>query len=203
MADSEKSQKDLIGQLNKSDVKIDKEAADKMKDNILNDKAPARYLGLGVHDVNVTSAELVEARTGTMGMKFNVENEEGKSDVTMWLSEAALPYTIENVSRLVVHNASEKKKDEARNFMSNILSAKDLFGTVVKTLEDRAKNNKSFQCWLSIREDKNGSTYVNKDGETKPSLDRNLLPYEPKQTATQSVAKTTGGEAVDASDVPF
>ncbi len=193
-------QQALLGQLEKNDVKVDKKAAETMKENILNDKGGANYLGIGIHEVVLTAVELVEAKTGTMGIKFLVENTDGRSDVTMWLSEGALPYTIENVSRLMVHNAAKDKKDEARNYMSNIISAKDLFNTVVETLKAREKTKSPFQCFLSIREDQNGATYVNKDGETKPSLDRNLLSYRPKATPTQAVVEATGGEVVTQGD---
>ncbi len=127
-----------------------------MKENILNDKGGANYLGIGIHDVTVTAVELVQAKTGTMGIKFLVENGDGKSDVSMWLSEGALPYTIENVSRLMVHNADEDKKDAARNFMSNIVSAKELFNTLQETLKVRGEK-KPFACFLSIREDQKWS----------------------------------------------
>jgi hypothetical protein len=202
MADQDNvaEQTDLFGQLEKNDVTVEKDAAEKMKDNILNDKGGANYLGIGVHEVTVTAVELVQAKTGTMGMKFLVENADGKSDVSMWLSEGALPYTIENVSRLMVHNAPEDKKDEARTFMSNIVSAKELFTTVQQTLQVRGAK-KPFVAFLSIREDRNGATYKDKDGNDKPSLERNLLSYRPKETAVQSTVKTTGGELVTGDDL--
>ena len=207
MADqnNELSQTDLFNQLEKEDVKVAKDAAAAMKDNILNDKGSVNYLGLGVHDVTVTSVELAQAKTGTLGIKFNVENADGRSDVTMWLSEAALPYTIENVSRLMVHNAAEAKKEEARIYMANIVSAKDLFKTIQDTLKVRTDKN-PFTAYLSIREDQSGRTYTDKNGEEKVSLTRNLLSYRPKETAVQSVAQVTGGEAVSKDvlgDLPF
>lgn len=194
MSEQEVSQADLFGQLEKNDIKVSKDAAEVMKENILSDKGSTSYLGLGVHDVVVTAVELVQAKTGTMGMKFLVENSDGHSDVSMWLSEGALPYTIENVSRLMVHNAAEDKKDEARIYMSNIVSAKSLFETVQATLVERAKNKKPFVAYLSIREDRNGATYTDKNGETKPSLERNLLSYKPKETQAQATVAATGGE---------
>lgn len=190
-------QKDLFGELEKTDVKVADDAAEKMKDNILNDKGGANYLGIGVHEVVVTAVELTKASTGTLGMKLLVENDEGRSDVTMWLSEAALQYTIENMSRLMVHNAlTDEKKEKARVHMSNITSAKELFELVQQTLEVRRKENIPFQAFLSIREDQSGRTYTNKDGEEKPSLVRNLLSYKPKETAVQTAVKATGGEPV-------
>lgn len=189
-------QADLFGELQETDVKVADDKAAAMRENILNDKGSANYLGIGVHDVEVTSVELTKASTGTLGIKFNVENADGRSDVTMWLSEAALPYTIENVSRLLVHNATEANKEAARNHMSNVVSAKELYEVVTTTLEARAKNKAPFVAVLSISEDKSGRTYTNKDGEVKPSLTRNLLSYKPKETAVQSAVATTGGELV-------
>lgn len=203
-SEEEKLQASLFGELEKNDVTVADDTAEKMKENILNDKGGQNYLGLGVHEVVVTSVELAKASTGTIGIKFNVENDEGRSDVTMWLSEAALPYTIENVSRLMVHNAPEDKKTDARNYMSNITSAKSLYGTVVEALKTREKLKKPFAAFLSIREDQNGRTYTNKDGDVKPSLVRNLLSYKPKETPTQTVAKETGGEVLPPdTDIPF
>ncbi len=198
-------QTDLFGELEKNDVVIEGDAAEKMKENILNDKGGANYLGIGIHEVVITSAELAKASTGTLGIKFNVENEDGRSDVTMWLSEAALPYTIENISRLLVHNATEKNKEAARTHMSGVFSAKELYEVVTTTLEARTKNKAPFVAFLSIREDQNGRTYTNKDGEEKPSLVRNLLSYRPKETPVQSAVAVTGGEllAEDGTALPF
>lgn len=186
-------QKDLLNQLEKNDVTVDKKAAEKMKEEILT-ASTGSWLGLGVHEVFIQSVELVQAKTGTMGMKFVVENEEGKGEVTMWLSEGALPYTIKNVSALVVHNTDADKKDKARTFMANVVSAKELFNIAQEKLIQA-------QCWLSIRESKNGDTYTDKNGEEKPSLDRNLLSYQPKETPVQAVAKATGGEVTVDEDI--
>lgn len=112
----------------------------------------------------------------------------------MWLSEGALPYTIKNVSALVVHNTDADKKDKARTFMANVVSAKELFNIAQEKLIQA-------QCWLSIRESKNGDTYTDKNGEEKPSLDRNLLSYQPKETPVQAVAKATGGEVTVDEDI--
>lgn len=186
-------QKDLLGQLEANDVKINKKAAEKMKEEILT-ASTSRWLGVGVHEVFIQAVELTQAKTGTMGMKFIVENDEGKGEVTMWLSEGALPYTIKNVSGLVVHATDADKKDKARNFMASVVSAKELF--------DIAKDKLiQAQCWLSIREAKDGSTYTDKNGEQRPSLDRNLLSYEPKQTPTQTVVQATGGEVTVDEDI--
>lgn len=203
--EAEVSQADLFGELEKNDVSVAKDAAEQMKENILNDKGGANYLGIGVHDVTVTSVELTKASTGTLGIRFNVENEEGKSSVDMWLSEGALPYTIENISRLVVHNAEDAKKDAARTMMSNIVSAKELFNTAQEILATLEKKKTPFTAYLSIREDQNGKTYTDKNGEEKPSLVRNLLSYRPKATPIQVAVEATGGTllAADGTELPF
>ena len=73
-------QADLFAELESSDVKVADDKAEQMKENILNDKGGQTYLGIGVHEVQVTSAELTKAKTGTLGMRLNVENEDGRSD---------------------------------------------------------------------------------------------------------------------------
>ncbi len=161
-------QTSLLEELKTNDVKVAADKAAEMKENILKARAGGNYLGVGIHDVFIQSIELFKANSGTLGIRFNLENEDGKNDVAMWLSENALPYTIENVSRLVVHNTPEDKKEEARNFMSNIVSAKELFEVAQKKLVDGVGV-------LSIREAKDGSTYKDKDGNDKPSLEKNLL----------------------------
>lgn len=191
-------QQDLFAELEKSDVKVSSDKAEAMKENILKARGSANYLGVGIHDVFIKSIELIKANSGTLGMRFTVENEDGQNDATFWLSEAALPYTIENVSRLVVHNTAEDKKAEARNFMSNIVSAKELLEVAKAKLSNGV-------AVLSIRESKS-STYTDKNGDVKPSLEKNLLSYKPKADAQQTVAATTGGTTVDAVtklDIPF
>jgi hypothetical protein len=193
-------QASLFAELEKSDVKVADDKAAAMKENILKASSGGAWLGLGVHEVLIQSIELAQAKTGTLGMKFTVENEDGKGEVTFWLSEAALPYTIENVSRLVVHNTEEAKKAEARTFMSNVTSAKELFEVAQAKLIDG-------QAWLSVRESKTQTYTDQKTGEIKPSLDRNLLAYKPKETAEQTVAKEVGGSTVvdekTKLDIPF
>jgi len=202
MSEEEKLQKELAKELEKNDIQVADDAAAKMKENILKGD-DGRWLGLGIHEVSVDKVELTRAKSGTLGMKFTVSNADGKSEVTMWLSQAALPYTIENCSRLVVHNAEQDKKDGARNFMSNILSAKDLFDTMVKMLDQRKKAKKEFTCWLSVKESK-AQTYTNKDGEEVPSIERSLLSYKPKEEAkTVATNMANSSEGVDLSEIPF
>jgi capsid protein len=116
------------------------------------------------------------------------------------LSEAALPYTIENVSRLIVHNTAEDKKAEARNFMSNIVSAKELFEVSQAKLVGGV-------AVLSVRESKTQTYTDAKTGEVKASLEKNLLSYKPKADAQQAVVKEMGGGTVvddkTKLDIPF
>lgn len=198
----EKEQKDLLAELEKNDVKVDKKAAESMKEKIMKENTGQKWLGLGVHEVFIQDVELVQAKTGTMGMKFIVENDDGKGEVSMWLSEAALPYTIENVSRLIVHNVPEDKKSAVKVAMSNVVSAKELFSIAKEKMIQ-------YQCWLSVREAKNGATYTDKNGEEKPSLERTLLPYKPNETPVQAVASVMGNvevlndDPVNLNNLPF
>lgn len=196
--EEEKLQASLFGELEKNDVKVEGDAAKQMKENIENDRGASSYLGLGVHEVFVKSIELVKANSGTLGMQVNVENADGQGRATFWLSEAALPYTIENVSRLVVHNTAEDKKDAARNFMSNIVSAKELFEVAKEKLIEGVG-------YLSIKESKT-QTYTDKrTGEIKPSLETNLTAWKPKETvnAAAIMGNTAPVDAVTKATIPF
>lgn len=193
-------QANLFGELEKSDVKVSGEAAEKMKDNIVNDRGASNYLGLGVHEVFVKSVELVKANSGTLGMQINVENADGLGRATFWLSEAALPYTIENVSRLVVHNTAEDKKAAARTFMANITSPKEIFNVAKEKLDGGV-------AYLSIKESKTQTYTDKKTGEIKPSLETNLTSWKPKEDVQQSATKAMGGGAplseAEKSEIPF
>lgn len=198
--EDEKLQASLFDELKASDTKVSNDKAATMKENILKARAGGSYLGIGIHDVFIQSIELFKANSGTLGIRFNVENEDGKNDATFWLSEAALPYTIENVSRLIVHNTAEDKKAEARNFMSNIVSAKELFEVAKAKLVDGV-------AVLSIRESKTQTYTDAKTGEVKASLEKSLLSYRPKADAQQKVTEVMGGGTpVDDKiklDIPF
>lgn len=184
--DEQKLQASLFGELEKADVKVGGDVADKMKENIANDRGASNYLGLGIHEVYIQTITLVKANSGTLGMRLDVENEDGKSDATFWLSEAALPYTIENVSRLIVHNTAEDKKEAARNFMSNIVSAKELFTVAQEKLIEGV-------AFLSIKESKTQTYTDTKTGEIKPSMERNLTSWKPKEDVAQTAAAIMGG----------
>jgi len=193
--EEEKLQAELLDELSKTDVKVNKDKAAEMKENILSNGGGA-YLGIGVHEVFVKSIELIKANSGTLGLRFTVENADGKNDATFWLSEAALPYTIENVSRLVVHNTEDAKKDAARTFMSNITSAKELVDVAKEKLIDGVG-------YLSVKASAT-QTYTDKDGNVKPSLEKSLLAWRPKETPAQSAATVLGGgEPVNPSELPF
>jgi hypothetical protein len=198
--EDEKLQKSLFTELEKTDVKVSSDKVDEMKENILKEHGGGSYLGIGVHTVFIQSVELIKANSGTLGMRLNVENADGKNDATFWLSEAALPYTIENVSRLVVHNTADEKKAEARNFMSNIVSAKELFEVAQAKLIDGV-------AYLSVKASKTQTYTDTKTGEIKPSLEKNLLSWEPKADVAQAAAKDVGGgtPATDAEklEIPF
>lgn len=198
--EEEKLQASLFGELEKNDVKVEGDAAKQMKENIENDRGAGSYLGLGVHEVFVQKISLVKANSGTLGMRVDVENADGKSDVTFWLSEAALPYTIENVSRLVVHNTAEDKKEAARTYMSNIVSAKEILAVAKEKLIDGVG-------YLSIKESKTQTYTDTKTGEIKPSLERNLTAWKPKEDTQQTAAKAMGGgtpvSEETKSEIPF
>lgn len=193
--EDEKLQANLFDELSKNDVTVTGEDAEKMKEDILNDRG-SNYLGLGIHEVYIKAISLVKAKSGTFGIRFDVENADGKNDATFWLSDRALPYTIKNISAIIVHNTAEDKKEAARVHTSNITSAKEIFELAQQKLIGGV-------AWLSIRESKT-QEYTDSKGEIKPSLEKNLSSWKPKEDAQQMTAKIMdGGTPAAKADLPF
>lgn len=202
MTQEEKLNKELEAELAKDTTKVSGDKAQEMKENIMNADEGKPWLGVGVHDVEINGIKLVKSSKGTLGMAFAVSNEDGQNDVTMWLSEGALPYTIQNVSRLIVHNEEgEEAKFNAKEGMTKVETAQ----MVYKVAQTKLIGKKAF---LSVKESET-QTYINKAGEEKSSLEKNLLSYKPK-VEVQSIAKAQvasgtindNGE-IDLSELPF
>lgn len=187
--EEQKLQASLFGELEKNNVKLAGDDAAKVKENVLKAREGGNFLGLGIHDVFIESVELLKAESGSLGIKCNVESEDGKNNAVFWLSEKALPYTIENISRLVVHNTPEDKKDAARNFIANITSAKAIFEVAKEKLVGGVGV-------LVVTESKTRTWTNTTTGEVKPSLETNLQTWKPKADAQQAAVAAVGGGGV-------
>ena len=191
------NQKELQAQLKKDNIKVEGDEAKKMAEDITNGN-DKQFLGVGVHEVKIVEMELTKADTGTLGIKFDVENEEGQNMVSMWLSPKALPYTIRNISRLIIHNTPEDKKEKAKEFLAKIDSAEKIYEVACEKLMGA-------KAFLQVKESET-RTYTNAHGETKASLDRSLLSYKPveKKTDVQKVAEVMASDdELDLGDIPF
>lgn len=198
---AEVTQSELEKKLAEQDVKVAKEDLDEMHENIMHSGGD-RWLGVGVHEVKIQEVSLVEAKTGTLGIKFVVANEEGKQETVNWLSEKALPYTIAFLSSIAVHNTAEEKRDALRQGMTKIDSAKQAYEIA------RAKFV-GFSGYLQVTESKTQEYTDKRTGEVKPSLETRLLSYKPNQTGEQKVQQAMGGgekvekDEVDLNELPF
>lgn len=207
----DKAQKDLLNELQKENIKMSTQAIDDLQKRLEN--LENHYLPKGVHDVEIEKVELMKSTNGTYGMKFFVKNQEGNGSAVYWLSENALLYTIENCTRLLVHNVEdEKKKAGIRDYFSIITTASEVFEAMYKSIERAKKEKKPLKGVLVIEEDES-RTYTNNKGEEKPGLNSSLLWYKPevdkKPKAKMSVKSIAdifnddGVEEIDTSDVPF
>lgn len=162
-------------------------------------RTPKNYLDIGVHRVNITKVSPVVANSGTAGIEFTVENADGESTATCWITPKTLPYVVARISRILVHNKPESEKTAAKAKMKEIKSARNLYAVCSGLIGK--------ECWLQISEA--NTTYVNKNGETKYNLNREIDGYEMKPKAPkpqlEQVAQAVGGEKtdIDLNDIPF
>ena len=173
-------------------LKLDKEDLVDMGET-LDKSSTGQWLGLGIHTVKIDNVELTESKSGTIGITFEVSNQDGKGEATMWLSERALKYTISNISKIAIHNVAENKRAELKEALKKIDNAKAIYDIAKGKLIGK-------EAFLEIKESET-QTYTNKFGEVKPSLERNLLSYKPKQTIVEEIKSES--EEVDLSDLPF
>ena len=181
-------------------LKLDKEELVDMGET-LDKSSTGQWLGLGVHTVKIDNVELTESKSGTIGITFEVSNQDGKGEATMWLSERALKYTISNISKIAIHNVAENKRAELKEALKKIDNAKAIYDIARGKLIGK-------EAFLEIKESET-QTYTNKFGEEKSSLEKNLLSYKPK-VEVQSIAKAQvasgtindNGE-IDLSELPF
>lgn len=198
------TQAELEKKLEETNVKLGDEERGKMNERLIQKE----YLPMGVHEVEIKKVELIEAKTGTLGIEFTVEKDKMVGSAKMWLSEAALPYTLSNIGQIAIHNAKPVDKDKMRTMVARLDTAKSGYEVASKMVGKKA-------FYVLDYDPKN--KYENRFGEMVPSWRSRLLPYAPKaetlnlepteEVSNNTVEKTKrtmgGGEELDLSDMPF
>lgn len=162
-------------------------------------KQGGNYFDAGVHTVYLEKLKAVTPEKGSPYIEVGVLGEDDRrTDIRLYTSEAAAPYTIAKLAKIAVHN---KEGEEAKQ------KARDAFKKIDDTdkLTDKfLANLVNMQAWILTEEDKNAP---------KPNggyyLRSELYSWEPtpkKQTAADLVSELRNDpktETVDADEIPF
>lgn len=146
------------------------------------------YFEEGTHKVKISAAVLGETQDGKEYMEFTVVDDSGEKEDTarVWFnSDKAIQYSFNIIKAIFVHNAPEKKKQEIRDFVDNLEDTPALAKACQALLGK--------ECWFQVSRDPN-RTYVAGDGQTKPSINKNVYGYEPKPRTIQAAAPAAEGD---------
>lgn len=150
-----------------------------------------KYFELGVYKVNIAVVEQGFTEDDREYFDFTVvddlkSDEPTEASVRLWFhTDKAIGYSFSIVRGIFTMNATEDKKDAIKADLKKIDDTDDLIKTAQKLVGK--------ECWLQVAEDPT-RTYQNESGETKPSINRNIMGYEPKPVAV-SVQATPAQES--------
>lgn len=138
---------------------------DDMKKEISNN-----YFSEGVHKVKIGSVHFV-TDNGKEYAEFLVVGDEGQEGTArVYFTEKAATYSFNTIRGIFVHNSPESSKDKTRDAINAIEDT--------ETLEKQCQKLIGKECWYMVQ--KSDQTYVNNNGETKNSYNKNIYHYEPK-----------------------
>lgn len=159
------------------------------------------YFGEGVHKVKIIGVIQDKNDNGSEYFEFGLEGENGEEGTArIYWTEKAQKYSFNAVRDIFVHNTKEANKDMIRAKVDATKDTDELFKLVDANLIDK-------EAWFKV--EKAGTTYVNNNGETKNSYNRNLYGYEPamkKQTAEDLIdefKKNADSTPIESNDIPF
>jgi len=164
------------------------------------------FIREGIHSVTIEKVGFEKNANDKPYLNVEVKDENGNEGAAkIWFTGAAIPYSINTIRTIFVHNASnEEDKEKLRQFF------KGLEGKSLYELSQFTDKLVGKQAWYSVR--KTDETYEDKDGNTKSRYDRSIWGYEPtfkdeKETASKDVALSVEefeeAPEFDLSDIPF
>jgi hypothetical protein len=137
------------------------------------------WLGFGRHKVQIGFIEQGFTDDDPENGKEYVEvtvlgpNEEEDTARVWFTTDKAANYSFNVLRQIYVHNAPEDKKEEARATIDAVKSTEEL----VATLSEKLVGG---ECWFTKYPDPT-RTYTAADGSTRPSINKNVYGYEPKE----------------------
>lgn len=156
-----------------------------------------QYFELGVHKVKIMLVEFAktEDKEPREYVEFTVvhpENDELEAKARLWFTtDKAIKYTFGIIRGIFTHNAPEDKKQAIREKVDAVKDTDEL-DKLCQLLVGK-------ECWLEVAEDPT-RTYE-KDGEVKPSINRNITGYVPTpRKVSAPAAENNAAPAGDGDD---
>lgn len=158
-----------------------------------------QFMGEGVHKVTILGVlPGASESTGSEYFEFGIQSEDGIiGEARVYWTEKAQQYSFNTIRDIFVHNTKEENKEKVRAMVDAAKDTDELLKLCQEGLEGK-------EAWYKV--EKSGSTYVNAQGETKDSYNRNLYGYEPKMknvSDEQILKDITSDAPVDLSEIPF
>lgn len=141
----------------------------------------------GIHKVKIVAVEFGTTDSDKEYAEFNVVDDDGREgSARMWFTtDAAIGFSFNVIRGIFVHNAPEGQKDKMRDKIDKLADTEAL----AKACEMLAGK----ECWYQVVQE---GSYINGQGDTKPSYNRNVFGYEPSPRK----AVDTGAPAPDNTD---
>lgn len=152
-----------------------------------------KFFDEGIHEVKVGQVVFDKMDDGREYAEFTVfdpEDNDRTASTRFWFhTSGARSYAFGQIRNMFVHNAPEADKEKVREKFNKIKNTAELEAAIEKVLVGQAA-----QVWLQVYQD---GTYK-KDGEDKPSYNRDIFGYkpQPKQTPADKAAGTMDGITV-------
>lgn len=157
------------------------------------------WLPEGVHKVKIQSIEQKTNTNDKEYFEFTVADENDATGIhRLYMTEAAMKYSINTIRDIFVHNTVQKNRDIIRDKVNKCEDTDELF-KLSQSLVGK-------ECWYSRFA--NGQTYPGSDGTMRNSYDTKIAGYELKPPAEKSKEAQVndllgGAQEVDDNDVPF
>lgn len=147
-------------------------------------------LPFGVNDVQLVGATSGQTEAGKDYIELTVTNKDGiEESARVWFTGGASQYSFNTVKQIVVHNAkTDADKEKARAAVENCTNTDEMADLL---------NSKTVggQLWVTKYYDPN-RTYQNASGQTRRSINTNIVGYEPKEKPELLNLKQIGEDTV-------
>jgi hypothetical protein len=153
------------------------------------------FLGVGVHEVEISAVKFDSSTTGKIFLNVEVEKDGATGSARLFFSEEAKKYSIDKIRGIFVHNCeTDGKKQQIRDFFKTITTLADL-----NKIIDRLVGKK---CWY--KNEKTEETYVDRNGDEKYRYNKDIAGYEMKMKVEKNDEPVDYlDEPVDLSEIPF